>query len=117
MVVTIEATPAFFAGFGNLKIIASGPCSRDIPLRAHGGMTHGREFAFDDLGVRRCFQCSAGIRRKCLAILDEALDRSVVFDAQVSTALNDAVILQFLEQRFDGGLYHHDRWDCKYHPP
>jgi|SoiMethySBSTD1v2_1073268.scaffolds.fasta_scaffold2108857_1 hypothetical protein len=56
-------------------------------------------------------------REQCLAILDEALDRSVVFDAQVSTALNDAVILQFLEQRFDGGLYHHDRWDCKYHPP
>jgi hypothetical protein len=60
---------------------------------------------------------------QCFAILDQALDRSVVFDAQVSTesalqsALNDAVILQFLEQRFDGGLYHHDRWDRKYHAP
>ena len=28
-------------------------------------------------------------------------------------ALNDAVILQFLEQGFSGGLYYHDRWDGK----
>jgi len=32
-------------------------------------------------------------------------------------ALNNAVILQFLEQGFHGGLYHHDRWDGKYHAP
>ena len=32
-------------------------------------------------------------------------------------ALNNAVILQFLEQSFYGGLYHHDRWDGKYHAP
>jgi hypothetical protein len=32
-------------------------------------------------------------------------------------ALNNAVILQFLEQGFHGGLYHHDGWDGKYHAP
>ena len=32
-------------------------------------------------------------------------------------ALNNAVILQFLEQSFYGGLYYHDRWDGKYHAP
>ena len=32
-------------------------------------------------------------------------------------ALNNAVILQFLEQGFHGGLCHHDRWDGKYHAP
>jgi hypothetical protein len=31
--------------------------------------------------------------------------------------LNHAVILQFLEQSFHSGPYHHDRWDGKYHAP
>src|SRR5262245_35743867 len=33
------------------------------------------------------------------------------------SVLNNAVIPQFLEQGFHGGLYHHDRWDGKYHAP
>ena len=36
---------------------------------------------------------------------------------KLPSALNNAVILQFLEQGFHSGLYHHDRWDGKYHAP
>jgi hypothetical protein len=35
------------------------------------------------------------------------------FTKRRESTLNNAVILQFLEQGFHGSLYDHDRWDSK----
>ena len=51
---------------------------------------------------------------------DRHFEHATVQSADQGTAdfaLNNAVILQFLEQGFHGGLYHHDRWNGKYHAP
>src|SRR5262245_14245224 len=50
LVVTIEATPAFLGGLGELEDHGQRGLVRKASLRAHGAVTHGCERAFDDVG-------------------------------------------------------------------
>ena len=63
LVVSIEATPAFFGCLGELEDHSQCGLVRETSLCAHGAMTHGRECAFDDVGNRyeisRCQRSAA----------------------------------------------------------
>jgi hypothetical protein len=64
LVVTIEATPAFLGGLGELKDEDECGLVRETALRAGRAMADGREGAFDDIcnryEISRC-QCSAAV--------------------------------------------------------
>jgi len=53
--VTIEATPAFLGGLGELEDHGERGLVRKTSFRAHGAVTHGRERAFDDVGRAQMF--------------------------------------------------------------
>src|SRR3981189_2326060 len=55
LVVTIEATPAFLGGLGELEDHRERSLIRKTSLRAHGAVTHGGERAFDDVGRAQVF--------------------------------------------------------------
>ena len=55
LVVTIEATPAFFGGLGELEDHRERGLIRKTSLRAHGAVTHGGERAFDNVGRAQMF--------------------------------------------------------------
>lgn len=50
LVVTIEATPAFLGGLGELEDHSERSLVRQTSLGAHGAVAHRRERAFDDVG-------------------------------------------------------------------
>src|ERR1700704_6129473 len=84
LVVTIETTPAFLGGLGELEDHGERGLVREASLRANGTMAHGRERAFDDVSRAQMLpvlgrEVVEGEQR--VAILDQALDRLVVFDA------------------------------------
>jgi hypothetical protein len=60
LVVTIEATPAFFGGFGELEDHSECGLVRETSLCAHRAMTNGRECAFDDVGCAQMFPVLGG---------------------------------------------------------
>ena len=84
LVVAIEATPAFLGGLGELEDHGERGLVRETSLGAHGAVAHRRERAFDDVGRAQMLpvlgrEVVEGEQR--VAILDQALDRLVVFDA------------------------------------
>ncbi len=50
LVVTIETTPAFLSGLGELEDHGKRGLVRETSLGTHGAMAHRRERAFDDVG-------------------------------------------------------------------
>ena len=80
----IEATPASLSRLGELEDHGERSLVRETSLGAHGAVTHRGERAFDDVRRAQMFpvfsrEVVEGEQRG--AILDEALDRLVVFDA------------------------------------
>ena len=55
LVVTIEATPAFLDGLGELEDHGERGLIRKTSLRAHRAVTHGGERAFDNVGRAQMF--------------------------------------------------------------
>jgi hypothetical protein len=61
LVVTIEATPAFFSGLGEFEDHSERSLVREASLRAHCAVADGRERAFDD--IRNRYEiCGADVR-------------------------------------------------------
>src|SRR6266704_372529 len=60
LVVTIETTPAFLGGLGELEDHGERGLVREASLRANGTMAHGRERAFDE-GIERCARILLGL--------------------------------------------------------
>ena len=55
LVVTVETTPAFLGGLGELEDHRQRGLVRETSLRTHGAVTHGGERAFDDVGRAQMF--------------------------------------------------------------
>ena len=84
LVVAIEATPAFLGSLGELEDHGERGLIRKTSLGAYRAMANGRERAFDDVGRAQMFPVLGGEvveSQQRVAILDQALDRLVVFDA------------------------------------
>src|SRR5262249_3376313 len=84
LVVAIEATPTFFGSLGELEDHGERSLAWETSFGAHGAAPHRGERAFDDLRVAPLLpvlgrEVVEGEQR--VAILDQALDRLVVFDA------------------------------------
>src|SRR5262249_40674934 len=60
LVVTIEATPAFLGGLGELEDHGERGLVLKTSLRAHGAVTHGGERGFDDVGRAQMFPVLGG---------------------------------------------------------
>ena len=84
LVIAVETAPAFLGGLGELEDHGERSLVRKASLGAHGAVTHGRERAFDDVGRAQMFPVLGGEvveGEQCFAVLDQALDRLVVFGA------------------------------------
>ena len=84
LVVTVEATPAFLGGLGELEDHGERGLVRETSFGAHRAVADGRERAFDDVGRAQMLPVLGGEvveGEQRVAILGQALDRLVVFDA------------------------------------
>src|ERR1700741_1196438 len=84
LILTIEATPAFLGGLGELENHGERGPVRKTSLGAHGAVTHSRERAFNDVRRTQMFPMlgrEVVESEERIAILDEAFDRLLVFDA------------------------------------
>src|SRR5437764_15458371 len=84
LVVAIEATPAFLSGLGELEDHGERCLVRETSLGAHRAVAHRRERAFDDVGRAQMLPMLGWAvveGEQAITILDQALDRLVVFDA------------------------------------
>src|SRR5207302_376367 len=84
LVVAIEATPAFLGGFGKLEDHGERGLVGETSLGAHGAVAHGCKRTFDDVGRAQMLPVFGGEvveGEQRVAILDQALDCLVVFDA------------------------------------
>jgi len=85
LVVSIEATPTFLGGLGELKDHGERGLVGETSLGAHRAVADGRERAFDDVGRAQMLPMLGGEvveGQQRVAILGQALDRLVVFDAR-----------------------------------
>ena len=84
LVVTVETTPAFLSGLGELEDHGERGLVRKTSLGAHRAVADGRKRAFDDVGRSQMLPVLGGEvveGQQRVAILDQALGRLVVFDA------------------------------------
>src|SRR5262249_40268426 len=84
LVVAIEATPTFFGGLGELEDHGERGLVRETSLGAHRAVADCRERAFDDVGRAQMppvLSWKVVEGEQCVAILDQAPDRLVVFGA------------------------------------
>ena len=84
LVVAIEATPAFLGGLGELEDHGERGLVGETSLGAHCAVADRRERAFDEVGRAQMLPVLGGEvveGEQRVAILDQALDRLVVFDA------------------------------------
>src|ERR1700720_1266370 len=99
LVVAIEATPVFLGGLGQLEDHGERGLVRETSFGAHCSVADRREWAFDGVGRSQMLpvlsrEVVEGKQR--VAILDQALDSLVVFDAPSSMKASNAARASFL---------------------
>ena len=83
LAVAIEPTPTFLGGLGEFEDHGERGPVRETSFGAHRAVADCRERAFDDVGRAQMLPVLGGEvveRQQCVSILDQALDRLIVFD-------------------------------------